>query len=855
MTSASLSLWRAASDCPESLRFTLEKVVNAYPPEWLQTPTTGEIFKDMDEAYSRLIAYSLSQGFDVVKSHSTQKPQPVTTFSCVHHGTETKNWRKLPERVERDEKGEVVSKRKIDLTVVSQTGCPWACRVSYKNIGKRGSGERAFILTVKDISHGDTHPLASNPFVYQRHRERLPEYQAIKAQARAHRVAVMPYSLSRRVLDAVDSTGLSLTRKEYYQITKSSTLNLKDDKTIDGLLYALNDAEFKYRCRVTDSYDESGQIISRKLIQIWFTHEKLIEASTQFIAGSICIVDATFNTNDKRMPIIVAVGMLSNGKTFPVAFSYCPTEDHESYAFFWESLKIYWPAGTAPPAVVMSDQAGAILSSLQEQFPGVIHQICEWHAVEAMCAKFRQFHTNAEIQSSMDADGQVIAGLKDLAYQYIRSTTQEDLEFNRQALVDKLKREGKDYIEGIWRHKEDRVVRYYTSLNFNLGCYSSQRVESYHVVLKQMMNRQLSLEESARTLVRTVVKVVDDMKAEKDNELKKFSRLAQVNIFRDLRMNIPNYALTKVAIEYDNLCRLAPQYPPEMGDCECEILLRWGLPCIHYLYHYYLTGRAIPRSLCHPRWWIEGGPVQVSAWAPFTEYVPSPYIARQPLFTTAEREVLELREQLNPENRHQFDRQRARRQEMVDKQMLTIGAAHLERQAISIDGPDAQVRRRWAKAKTHGRANARGLTANELAERGQRQQAREQANVARIAEYDFRQQLINAAALDSQMSTISVAPRPQERPSTPTSSSQSSLTLALPIRASPATPERPRPRRTPTPEASPLPASTRDPPSSTAPPILGREKRKRGHTRRYQESRAQGDIPESQEAHKAERQG
>ena len=77
----------------------------------------------MDEAHSRLIAFSLSQGFDVVIAHSTRKPQPVTTFSCIHHGTETKNWRKLPERVEKDEKGQIIGEYKLDLTVVGQTGC------------------------------------------------------------------------------------------------------------------------------------------------------------------------------------------------------------------------------------------------------------------------------------------------------------------------------------------------------------------------------------------------------------------------------------------------------------------------------------------------------------------------------------------------------------------------------------------------------------------------------------------------------------------------------------------------------------------------------------------------------------
>jgi len=180
--------------------------------------------------------------------------------------------------------------------------------------------------------------------------------------------------------------------------------------------------------------------------------------------------------------------------------------------------------------------------------------------------------------------------------------------------------------------------------------------------------------------------------------------------------------------------------------------------------------------------------------------------------------------------------------------MLQLAERQLHRQAVPIYQPDPVLRRTWVQAKTHGRTDARGLTANEIGRRQQRQQARRQADEERVADTTFIQQLQYAAANDTQLSTITVAPR---RPSTPTPSSQAFSLLI----GSPATPERPRPRRTPTPEASPLPTSAYDLPTSTAPPRLGGEKRRRAHTKKYAEARAAGLIAESQEAHKAERQG
>jgi hypothetical protein len=54
-------------------------------------------------------------------------------------------------------------------------------------------------------------------------------------------------------------------------------------------------------------------------------------------------------------------------------------------------------------------------------------------------------------------------------------------------------------------------------------------------------------------------------------------------------------------------------------------------------------------------------------------------------------------------------RQRARRQELVDEQMVEIGARHLLRQAIPIEQPDPVAKRHRVRAKAHGRADARGL--------------------------------------------------------------------------------------------------------------------------------------------------
>ena len=139
-----------------------------------------------------------------------------------------------------------------------------------------------------------------------------------------------------------------------------------------------------------------------------------------------------------------------------------------------------------------------------------------------------------------------------------------------------------------------------------------------------------------------------------------------------------------------------------MRGYKCSLLLQFGLPCKHYLYNYYLTGQAIPRSLCHPRWWLNGGPIQIASWAPYTEYAPTSSLRPQSLFTIAERQLIEIREELDSENQHRFDRQRARKHELVDQQMVELGARRLQLQSVPINQPDPVPRRSWVKAKSHG---------------------------------------------------------------------------------------------------------------------------------------------------------
>jgi hypothetical protein len=370
-------------------------------------------------------------------------------------------------------------------------------------------------------------------------------------------------------------------------------------------------------------------------------------------------------------------------------------------------------------------------------------------------------------------------------------------------------------------------------------------------------------------MAQTVINLIQDIEMERDNDLKFYTRLAQSSTFKDLRMTIANNALTMITTEWDKLHQNRPTGWLDLGPCECSLLLQYGLPCRHHLYPFYVSGYPLPRTLCHSRWWLNREPITMQNWGPYCDWTPGlRTLSSGPVLTSPEQRIQQLRNQMDNENKHRFDRQRERQQGLLNEKMANIGVRRLQLQRIPINQPDPVPKRTWTKTKPTGRV----LTANELGERRQRTEQRRINEEERLQQLEQQVTTRSQDPFNSQLSTIIVAslPPPRTGKNTPDQDDSGSsgepepstpphAKSTLPIRT-PTTTERPRRRQISLSSESPEPSEPEFPvgteyeqPASTAPPKLGAGKRKRVHTKRYNEARAMGDIAESQEAHKAAR--
>lgn len=165
------------------------------------------------------------------------------------------------------------------------------------------------------------------------------------------------YSDSRRILES-EEFAWHLSNSEFYNTVRNQRAKKSDEKSILGLLTELNENNWLCETRSEVLEDDKGEVVGRKLIQVWFTHPKLMEVCCRFTSDFAVVIDGTFNTNKLNMPLLIAVGTLNSGTIFLIAFPWCPEEDEASYSFFWRCMKDhsfrrpFIPPCAFPPVVI-----------------------------------------------------------------------------------------------------------------------------------------------------------------------------------------------------------------------------------------------------------------------------------------------------------------------------------------------------------------------------------------------------------------------------------------------------------------------------------------------------------------------
>ena len=689
----------------------------------VRKPMHREVWDRPEDCKKRLDSYGFAKGclFVTIRATNTFAPGsvPSYTWKCCFHSVKTANKRGLEHKTERDEQGKLTTVRQRD-TAHSRRGCQVAYTVSFAQVKQR-QPKRHWVgkwLYNKDtglpFTHSD-HPLPKDPFDWQEHRANAVEWQALTSIARRYRSTNQPFSAALRMIDA-ELLGFTMTSKEYYNLIRRA-VKPKEQPSLIAFMKELKEEGFEVRFQ-SDDVLVDNKVVSKQITCIFFWSLNGVELAQRFCSGHLLLLDATFNTNKNRMPILVAVGVTNTDETFLVVFAYIPGEQEQVFTFFFECLRseIFT---TIQPAVVLSDQAaGIIAANTRDALNGSFLQLCQWHIVEGMIRHYRKegHYTADEIQrpykEGEDLSDPQVATLQTLTWRYAQSSSIEELDINRAILINRLHPVDRSYIIKTIEPKEPQFVNGYCQLRPNLGHVATSRSEGWHRIVHSVTNGLLTLTESAKHLAVKTNSTYSRIKAVEKKLAGKDLVSLPLDGFNKLKGQVSHHALRRIEREWmiaQNYWHRLRQLSSERSiECDCEVIKRFSLPCYHLLERCIEDNQQIPMNLIHPRWHLNGPPI-VTEWHPRQEDHVLVISPRRVTSYTTLNSLDHRRRGLSRQDQATFDKAVKRSFAAIEQ---TLGGLE-EDTALPLLMPKVILKRQ--RPAVSKKRDARELTANEAA--------------------------------------------------------------------------------------------------------------------------------------------
>ncbi|XP_058216739.1 uncharacterized protein LOC131327607 [Rhododendron vialii] len=121
-----------------------------------------------------------------------------------------------------------------------------------------------------------------------------------------------------------------------------------------------------------------GVMWGLKIVRGFHNHEPT--ESFKDMSTRQVIIDATYKSNEYRIPLLKVVGITSTMKTYSLIFAYLSNETKEQLIWALDTLKRWMvEKGAVLPSVVVSYRDLALLGAIGICFPFAQHILCIWH--------------------------------------------------------------------------------------------------------------------------------------------------------------------------------------------------------------------------------------------------------------------------------------------------------------------------------------------------------------------------------------------------------------------------------------------------------------------------------------------
>ncbi|KAE8181014.1 hypothetical protein CF336_g9072 [Tilletia laevis] len=358
---------------------------------------------------------------------------------------------------------------------------------------------------------------------------------------------------------------------------------------------------------------------THRLDGLLFSHPKALKLLHRF--GTVITVDATYNTNQNRMPLLHFVGLTSSNRSFTAALAFLPDETTMTYMWSFNALKEI--AFDFAPDVIVTDADAAISAAILNTLPNSAHVLCQWHIRQNVSKTARPLLQDEDEFQRFLHDFDTIRG----------APTFDALE----DAVDVLQNEWSDTFPALVHYIDLKLsaehlwVNAYIDRHPHMGTRATSKTEGAHATLKKFLHsRHGNLFTVTQAVNNHFVAQHTHIASDFLNDRQKIPLPVLGDpFFSELTVNVSRYALNILKTQ-DELARRAAakekareQQVVRAGDAElpeqslqesassdspcCIIPATMGLPCRHTMRLLHELELPLPLTSIHPQWRTAAG--------------------------------------------------------------------------------------------------------------------------------------------------------------------------------------------------------------------------------------------------------
>ncbi|XP_073226861.1 protein FAR-RED IMPAIRED RESPONSE 1-like [Cicer arietinum] len=325
------------------------------------------------------------------------------------------------------------------------------------------------------------------------------------------------------------------------------------------------------------------------LRDIFWTHTDCIKLLNTFHFVLIC--DSTYKTNRYRLPLLEIVGVTSTSLTFSVGFAYLEQERQDNFIWAFEKVRQLFKSETLISKVIVTDRDLAMMNAISVVFPTSIHLLCRFHIEKNVGARCKQYVKKDRQEEVMDLWKKIV---------YSSSVEEYDHHLQHFELVCADIILFVDYVKDSWLTPyKERFVNVWTNRVMHLGNTTSNRVESAHWRLKNMLQTSLGdlckSWDAVNMMLKNQICIIQYsfQKTSKDVE-----HGCNSSFFQSLHHCVSRKCFKKI----DKQLQRVKIVGTDKTICGCSIRTTHGLPCACELAKLQISGNVIPLDSIHVFW-------------------------------------------------------------------------------------------------------------------------------------------------------------------------------------------------------------------------------------------------------------